>query len=603
MTTRPRRAPRKAVAEAPADAQAERAARALGIALAVLAALRLVLGFSRGMWAWGLNVQRFLDAVIAWPLFTLLALSLVPSVARRLEPAASRLGGALARGSRPAVVTLALLVAALVAASPDNTRFVGDFLLRQGTVEEAGKPAVLFPQALPLDVLVHYTIPTALQNAHVLTANGTARLLGALNAALLAVFAASLIRALGLGGSAALAAWAVTVFGGYLGLFTGYSKSLADLVPLAVAVAAFGARLASRGGSAVPLGIVLGVSFALHRSALVFAIPAALAFALAARQEGAAFARRPSTWIGIALPLAALAAVAPKILSTLLHVDVAVHLAPAEARRAGILGSALTAPRLLDALNLVLLLSPLVIGAAAARLSAWGARSGRGGGATAVLLALALPLLLATPFIHPAQGLYRDWDDFAAMGAAVAVLTAAVIGGVLQSSRAYRWVAIPVVFSAMIPAIQWLALHTDVDLGLNRARAFVEEPPPRTGVERAGTWDFIGIRNYRLNRWTASADAFSHAVETAPSPRLLEQWAFAATMAGELRTAQDIYHRLIAKDPGNTSAWLGLAAVSSRIADADESFRAARHLLEIDPGNTGARQILDYLEKTYPKHP
>ena len=602
------RPPKPAAVDAPASAADESATRALWIGLLVLAALRLVLAFTRGMWAWGLNVQRFLDPVIAWPLFALLALSLIPFVAKRLEPPAARLGNALARGSIPAVAVLTLLVAALVFGSPDNTRFVGDFLLRQGTVEEAGKPSFLFPQALPLDVLFHYTIPTALQNAHALSANGTARLLGVVNGALLALFAVALIRALGIAGAPAIAAWAVTVFGGYLGLFTGYSKSLAELVPLAVAIAAFGIRLATRGRGAIPLGLALAVSFALHRSAVIFAIPGALAFALATGRQGAALWRKPSVAIGLALPLITLAVLAPKILGTLLHVDIAVHLAPAEARRAGIIGSALTGMRLLDVLDLVLLLSPLALVAAAAAVTrvfagAAPSRVPDRRAAGVVLIGLALPLLLATPFIHPAQGLFRDWDDFAPMGATLSVVAAWVIGGTLNASRAHRWVAVSVLIGSLVPAVQWLALHTDVDLGIERARAFVLEPPPRNGIERAGTWDFIGIRNYRLGRWSASSNAFSHAVESAPSPRLLEQWAFAATMAGELRTAEDIYHRLLAKDPMNTSAWLGLAAVSSRIPDVDESFRAVRRLLEIDPRNLGGYQILNYLHKTYPDHP
>ena len=37
---------------------------------------------------------------------------------------------------------------------PDRARFVGDFLLRQGAVEERVQPAALFPHALPADVFL-----------------------------------------------------------------------------------------------------------------------------------------------------------------------------------------------------------------------------------------------------------------------------------------------------------------------------------------------------------------------------------------------------------------------------------------------------------------
>ncbi|MGH7740832.1 MAG: tetratricopeptide repeat protein, partial [Candidatus Eiseniibacteriota bacterium] len=121
--------------------------------------------------------------------------------------------------------------------------------------------------------------------------------------------------------------------------------------------------------------------------------------------------------------------------------------------------------------------------------------------------------------------------------------------------------------------------------------------------ERSGVWDYLGIRQFRLGRWPESAEAFSHAAENAPSPRMLQEWAMAETMAGHLREAQQVYHRLIEKDPHNKSAWLGLATVSSRIPDVDEAFRAGEKLLEIDPTNGTGRQLMEYLRKTYPQHP
>src|SRR5262249_60197287 len=87
------------------------------------------------------------------------------------------------------------------------------------------------------------------------------------------------------------------------------------------------------------------------------------------------------------------------------------------------------------------------------------------------------------------------------------------------------------------PALQWLAHNADVNRGLARAEAAVREAPARAGSERASIWDYLGMRNYQLERWRAAADAFRHAVETAPSPRMLPQWAMAATEAGQLPAA------------------------------------------------------------------
>ena len=84
---------------------------------------------------------------------------------------------------------------------------------------------------------------------------------------------------------------------------------------------------------------------------------------------------------------------------------------------------------------------------------------------------------------------------------------------------------------------------------------------------------------------------------------MLQEWATAATMAGQLELAQSIYHRLVEKDPKNWSAWLGLGAVTSRIPDVDDSFWATRKLLELDPHNPGGLRLMEYLKQTYPDHP
>ena len=608
-----RRIERTARAVPPAESPGvARGALVLWSGLALLTIARALLAGAPGMWLWGLNVQRFLDPLLAWVPWTLGLLALLPPVARRLLPPLARAGDALARGSMVWTLALVALVGLLVWGSPDNARFVGDFLLRQGTVEEAAKPAIIYPQALPLDVLLHYTIPTALQNAHVLSANGTGRALGVVNAMLLAWFAARLVIALGLDGAAAAAAWAVAVFGASLGMFTGYSKSVAEEVCLCVAIAAFGVRFAREGRGAPGLGAALAVGLALHRSALVFLLPAGAAFVLGARRaddQGAPALRRKETWAALALPLVTLALVLPRNVSTLLHVDIGVHLAPAETRHAGILAAAFGGLRLLDVANLVLLLAPLAPLAASAASAARtpraepAARGSGAGAAAAVLLALALPLLAIAPFLHPAQGMFRDWDDFAEMGTALSLVAAWLAGALLARARALRWIAVPIAAAAVLPAMQWLALNANVNQGLARARAYVTEPPTRPAPERVAVWDYVGVRNFRLGRWGAASEAFSHAVADAPSPRMLEEWAVAATQAGELRNAQAIYHQWVAKDSTNATAWLGLGAVASRIPDVDDSFRAIRKVLELDPRNSGGRQIMEYLKQKYPDHP
>jgi len=565
----------------------------LWIGLASLAVARIALGFVPGMWVWGLNLHRFLAPALAWLPWVAAAAALAPPVARRLEPPGARLGDAIARGAAPTMLAIAAVAALLVGLMPDRVRFVGDFLIRQGTVEEAIRPGRVWPQALPLDVLLHYTLPLAISNAGVTDANGVARLLGAIEAALLALTACAFARALALRGASALAVAAVAFCGGALGLFTGYSKAFAEMVVLTAAAAAFGIAAIRSGRGLLPLGLVVAIGLVLHRSALGLVPAAALAWALWLRAHGSGGAwRRRGPLVALAIPVVALAVMLPRIVSVALRWD-PTHFASAEIMaQGGIWKAAFAGSRPADLLSLVLMLSPLALIAPALALA--GARP-RGREALFLLL-LALPFVAVAPFLHPVGGLFRDWDDFAATGSALSMLTAALVAETLR--RAARpWLAVAVTLAVAAPALQWLAHHTDANRGIARALAGVREPPARAGSERASIWDYLGMRNYQLERWKDSADAFRHAVETAPSPRMLQQWAMAETMAGNLEAAREAYHRQLEKEPDSYGAWMGLAAVTSRIPDFAECRRALNRLLEIQPGDPEATRQLRALDE------
>src|SRR5262249_33560981 len=188
------------------------------------------------------------------------------------------------------------------------------------------------------------------------------------------------------------------------------------------------------------------------------------------------------------------------------------------------------------------------------------------------------------PFLHPVGGLFRDWDDFAAAGAALSVLTAGLVAETLRGAGR-GWLAVAVTLAVAAPALQWLAPNARVNRRPPRPPAAVREAPARAASERASIWDYLGMRNYQLERWRAAADAFRHAVETAPSPRMLQQWAMAATEAGDLEAAREAYHRQLEKEPNSYSGWMGLAAVAAHIPDYAECRRALNRALEIRPGD------------------
>src|SRR5207249_2407721 len=152
---------------APHDSSADtgpsdsRPALALWVTLVALVLARAALVVVPSMAAWGLNLHRFLTPAAAWLPWGLALLALLPPVARKLQPLLARAGDATARG-RLAPWLWAAFAALLVFALPDLCLMTGDFLLRRRAVDEARLPELIFPQALPLDVYLHYTLPRQL---------------------------------------------------------------------------------------------------------------------------------------------------------------------------------------------------------------------------------------------------------------------------------------------------------------------------------------------------------------------------------------------------------------------------------------------------------
>ena len=211
------------------------------------------------MWAWPLNLQRFLSPVWAWLPWVLTAISLAPALFRRLLPALTPTGESLRL--RPLVaLAVAALAAALVAALPDQVRYVGDSLLRQATLSNPGIVArTWYPQALPLDLWLHDTVAHAAMAAANLTAVAEARWLGAIEAAGFCVVAIWFARALRVRGAAAAAAAGIVFFGGYLTMFTGYNKAFSEMCLVVGALGIVLVRIAGGSAALLPLAVVMSL--------------------------------------------------------------------------------------------------------------------------------------------------------------------------------------------------------------------------------------------------------------------------------------------------------------------------------------------------------
>ena len=275
---------------------------------------------------------------------------------------------------------------------------------------------------------------------------------------------------------------------------------------------------------------------------------------------------------------------------------------------AGVALAAAFAPlRLLDLANLLLFLVPLA--------PLLFVRAGRtGGGAdrertTAFLLALALPFAAALFFLRPAQGIARDFDDYAAGALALGLVVAARAGGVLRAAPRPAWLAAALLAGAAVPVAQWLVLQGDLPRALARAEALANGPPPRAESERAQLWDYVGGRRFRAGEYGPAARDLGRAAALAPSPRLLLGWAEAAGRAGDWVTAERAYARLLERAPPGdvvlrALAWYGLAGAALQGRD---DLAVGRERLEralaLRPDYPEARRLLEQVESEALRRP
>ncbi len=590
---RPKRSGSAAAAAPPvtpplAEAAATRAAWALAAAHVVLALVRAAAPYAPGAYAWSLAAPRFLPPALGWSAWALVALALVPPLGERAAAALEAAGRARERRPARGALAFGACAAAIAWALPDRTRFVGDFLLRQGSAEIGLVPERVWPQALPLDAFLHSTVPIAFDRARLGDPNLVARAMDAIEAALLGGFAFAFARSAGAKGALLVAGAGVATFGGAFALFAGYGKAFTELVVAIAAIGAFGVRVARGEGGALGLGVATALAVLLHRSGPL--VLPAVAFAYhAGGRANPALARERRAWAGIAIAGAALAASAAKTVRLVATYD-RVHYAPPEVAAAGgPFAAAFAGVRAVDAPNLVLHLAPVLPAALAALLAMGRDVPRRREGAFLALLAL--PWVAMIPFVHPVNGLARDWDVFAMAGAGLGLACAWIVIETLRGAPRFAWLAPATLLAVLVPTVLGMALDSDDTRGVARAEALANGPPRRSDAERARLWDFVGTRYNQLERWEPSVLAFRRAVETSPSPRMLLQLATSENLAGHLPEAIAAYHAAFEKEPKNWAALLGLAAAASRIPDYGEVRWALDRLLEIRPGDRNVIEL------------
>jgi len=551
--------------------------------LAALVIARAALVALPGTWLWSLQTLRFTPPLPGWALLGLAAVALFPAVARAQHPFIERLETWCEKSPRLSTLVGALSAMMVVAAFPDRTSFLGDFLLRAGVLQSGRDIGVISPQSLPLDRLIHIELPRLLVNwGWAALPEQASRIVDALEAGMFAGVALALGRELSAGRGVALR-FAITLLGGSaLALFTGYPKSACDLCVLTT-LFVLGAVRQSRSGRGAAIGsVALALALAAHRSALLLVPAWFLVWAVAWRARRIAW-RDPRNAIALAGPVALLVVWGPRFLRILFAFDVSHHLGgPQVAGAGGPVAAALAPLHLLDVANLVMAYAPL----APLALILTSRRFGREGGREPSALALgvlALSALAMALLVHPQQGVFRDWDVFAVSGSVFAVLTAWALAAALGEPATSRRASAAVIWSAVLSAGLWLGQAADTDRGLARAIAFVHEPPKRSGYERGKTWEFLGDRFASLGRWEEAAVALDQAVVDQPSPRLFRMLGVAEAQRGRWEASEAAIFEAARRDPSDSTTWAVLVSTALTRGDSAVARAAAIELRKLSP--------------------
>lgn len=521
----------------------------------------------------------------------------MPAVARRGSQGIDRVAAGLAKAPVITTIGFPLAAAALLWILNDRAWFLGDFILRLGSVERGEPFERLFPQSFPLDRRLHGDLPELLFPVRTAsTMDLFQRSVGWIDAVLLAALTVHFVRALGLRGAVAAATGAVMYFGGFLTVLTGFGKSAGELCVVAAAVGVFGLTTVRENRGLLSLHSSVAAGLALHRSAVLFLPALAVIGVLWWRTHGRSGAWRSwRPWAGAVLLLATMARLAPGFVTTLRTFDLERHLAADVRAGPDPLAAAFAPLHLLDVANLIVALSPLAVLIPLLVVP----RNRRPVREVLPLAVISVSFLIAMLFVHPQQGVFRDWDVFAPGGVALSMTAAWLVAGALAERRERAWLAAPILLAALVPTLQWLVHHHDVDRGLARARAIAAGPPARDATTRSQVWDYVGLRTFRLERWTDAEEAFRLSVAAVPHPRVLHEWGLAATLAEDYLEAQRAYEQIVARDPNDAVAWLGLAGASLRVGDSTATARA----LDQVRGFADEPRALDAMERLLREYP
>jgi hypothetical protein len=572
-----------------------RAGRTLWCVLALCWIARLAATTTGATALWGIHSAAYLPDWFAWATLGLFGAALVPPIGAALTRELERVGRQYETPSNKALLWLFATVAVGMLYLPDRVGFTGDSLLRLSSAKASGSPVTIFPQALPLDLWLHITVPHEVARLRIAPVEATSRVLDALEAGCLALLVVTLVRRSGARGAALANASLVILAGGSLAIFTGLSKAFTELVVLAAALAVSTFPGSSSFGRAVSTLAIFALALALHRAALI--LTPVVVFGLAGWLGTSARREPPVKRWAIAVMILVGIALAGKAFVPIASRDLPGGLVWLSHRTS----SDSLGMRMLDVANLVFFLVPSLVLVPAVLLDSR-VRDGFRGLGGWWYACLAIPSALLIGLVDAPQGYFRDWDMFTTAGLLLSVVSALAIGRFFSRTPQYAWLGAAVALSTVVPCMQQLVLQSDSQAGLRRVASFAEAyPPHRNEVQRASVLAFLGKRAWDSGDVASAALYGRRAAELVPTPSMLTLWGDAEEEQGHLAAAESIYVRLAAASPTNIRAWLGLARVRLSSGRPLEAAAAAESALAIQPGSTYAADLLRAARASRPR--
>jgi len=563
-------------------------APALTYAALGLLSLRVLAAWLPGRWLWGLDLARDLPPAVAWASWLVVLAACWPAASTtvaRLWPTT---------GTSYALVVLASSAALALFAfgHPDETLYTGDTALRHGEFATVEHPEAFAPQALRGDLFLHHTLPRAIAGFTPFTPEAVGRVQGALLAFVTALAGWRLARVLGARGIAAAAVAALAASSAGLALDNGYSKATVEVACLTTLMVPGLVRLAADGSGLAEVGAAVAAALLLHRSALALVPVWLVAAGVALRSSRG---RERLTWLGLALPLAALCVTLPFEVRVMMGFDRFHHLTAEGTSPA--FAAAFTPAHLLDVANVLCLLSPSL------PLLPWLLATKPRPQPRASLLAAAfvLPPVLLVVLVPPQQGLPRDWDVFAFAGAALAAVAAWRVASIVAvTPRDAQGASLAPALVALLPALQWAALPSDPVRFMSRAESILEGPPRRGDEERAQGLAALGLTRYTRGDEPGGRRLLLRSMAISPHPRRLVEWGTVANLYGRPEEALGYFMRSTELNPDLTAAWQGMAQAAAALADTAHLRAATVQLKRLEPEGAAlrtARERLEALEK------